>query len=312
MEALLLGVTLVSLSLAIAMSAVAWKLLHTEKQRSSARIDALRAMAMTPAPAVVEPDAQLPTIREDIPADALARSDTWELPLQMPPVSAAERSQRPAVGIAREQIMTLDRHGLHDGPMFDRATEEVGLPGRRWLVLAAVALLMAAGVATVSALRSPEIVAAVAVSREEAAAGAAALRPLELLSLRHAVGPGGTFNVVGLVQNPSGGEPLDHLVAVVYLFDDQGHYFASGRANLEQSAFPAGDGSPFSVRIANVTGVSRYRVGFRRQDGTVVQHVDRRGQLPAGMTDSATDDGLEPDFAPQDVHAAELGVPTAR
>jgi hypothetical protein len=35
--------------------------------------------------------------------------------------------------------------------------------------------------------------------------------------------------------------------------------------------------------------VSRYRVGFRTEEGGIVAHVDRRGQLPGGMTGDAID-----------------------
>ena len=45
MEFLLIGVTVVSLGLAIVMSVVAWKLLRTERQRSAARVEALDALA---------------------------------------------------------------------------------------------------------------------------------------------------------------------------------------------------------------------------------------------------------------------------
>lgn len=173
------------------------------------------------------------------------------------------------------------------------ATPAPGVAGRRWLALAAVALLVAAGVATFSALNSPEVVAAVAASRPSSASDSD--RPLELLSLRHAVDADGAFTVTGLVQNPLNGKELQKVEAVVYLFDETGQYFASGRSNLDVAAVEPGDESPFVVHIANVTGVSRYRVGFRQGDGKVVAHVDHRGQLPTGTTGDALGD--EPELA---------------
>jgi hypothetical protein len=154
-----------------------------------------------------------------------------------------------------------------------------GGSARLWLGVAAVALLAAAGGVVASALRSPEIRAAV-----EASSVPDAVRPLELLSLRHSTNAEGAFVVTGLVQNPPSGQELRGIEAVVYLFDADGKYFASGRAALDVPTVLPGDESPFVVTIAQVGNVSRYRVGFRRSDGRVVAHEDRRGELPEGTT----------------------------
>ena len=50
MELLLIGVTVVSLGLAVTMSAVAWTLLKAERQRAAARIEALEALAFSGEP----------------------------------------------------------------------------------------------------------------------------------------------------------------------------------------------------------------------------------------------------------------------
>jgi hypothetical protein len=172
--------------------------------------------------------------------------------------------------------------------MFDH-TRAAGAGSRRWLALAAVALVMAAAYVVVSALRSPEIVAAVSASRSGPTTDGS--HPLELLSLKHATANDGTFTVTGLVQNPPDGVTVGKIMAVVYLFDSDGKFFASGRATIDLPAFQPGDESPFVVRIPNVSGVTRYRVGFRREDGLVVAHVDRRGQLPEGTTGDQIDGG---------------------
>jgi hypothetical protein len=113
---------------------------------------------------------------------------------------------------------------------------------------------------------------------------AATPTPLELVSLSHRRDPGGDFIVTGLVQNPVGGRPTDGLVAVVYLFDGEGQYFASGKSAIEVPALAPGDQSPFLIRLPNITKVSRYRIGFRLGDGGVYAHVDRRGEPLVGTT----------------------------
>lgn len=115
-------------------------------------------------------------------------------------------------------------------------------------------------------------------------ASAPAAVPLELLSLTHRRDTGGDFVVTGLVQNPMHGRTTPGLVAVVYLFDAQGEYFASGKAAIDFPALAAGDQSPFLIRLPNITKVSRYRLGFRMNDGGVFAHVDRRGEPLAGTT----------------------------
>ena len=179
--------------------------------------------------------------------------------------------------------------------MFEGAATP-GAAARRWMAVAAVALVMAACIATAFALKSPEVVAAVEATRREAAnVTSGAPQPLELLSLRHAAASDGSFTITGLVQNPLDGEPQNGIVVVVYLFDDSGRYFAGGRATLENSVAHPGGESSFSVRVPDAGAVTRYRVGFRHDDGTVVQHVDRRGQSPAGTTgDTVTPPDGEP------------------
>jgi hypothetical protein len=115
-------------------------------------------------------------------------------------------------------------------------------------------------------------------------ASAPAASPLELVSLTHRRDPGGDFIVTGLVQNPMNARTTTGLVAVVYLFDAQGEYFASGKAAIEIQTLAAGDQSPFLIRLPNITKVSRYRLGFRMSDGGVFAHVDRRGEPLVGTT----------------------------
>ena len=96
---------------------------------------------------------------------------------------------------------------------------------------------------------------------------------LELLSMRHERA-GDTLTVTGLVRNPAAEAP-GTLIAVVFAFDRNGDFVASGRAPLEFATIAGGDESPFRVTVPDVKEVGRYRVSFRTEAG-VVRHVDRR------------------------------------
>jgi hypothetical protein len=182
------------------------------------------------------------------------------------------------------------RYAAPTGPMF-AATEEPKAPGRRWLALGAVAMIMAAiGSGGYFLLRPATLGAAGEPTMPESESGTTSvsranqLKPIELLSLKHTV-ENGTFSLVGLVVNPLDGARLSAVSAVVYLFDKDGTYFASGKAPLEFRALGPGEESPFTVHIPNVKGIGRYRVGFRREDGSVIAHLDKRGQRAGSMTE---------------------------
>jgi hypothetical protein len=98
--------------------------------------------------------------------------------------------------------------------------------------------------------------------------------PLELMSMRYER-QGTTLTVSGLVKNPASGATVKGVTAVVFAFNRNGAFIASGRAPLDFSALAPGDESPFVVNVPNVSDVARYRVTFRSGDA-VVRHVDRR------------------------------------
>ena len=122
------------------------------------------------------------------------------------------------------------------------------------------------------------IVAIATSNRGPARAGeqqaAAAARPLELISMRHAR-EGNTLTISGLVRNPRNARRIERVTAVVFAFDRSGSFVASGRAPLDFVALDAGDESPFVVSVPGVSEVGRYRVTFRTESG-IVRHVDRR------------------------------------
>ena len=114
--------------------------------------------------------------------------------------------------------------------------------------------------------------------RGTSAAAVGPNRPLELVSLRHERLKE-KLAVSGLVRNPAAGQPVERLSAVVFLFDRQGAFVTSAKADVDFLKIGAGDESPFVVSLDAPATVVRYRVSFRTDDG-VVPHIDRRGSKP--------------------------------
>ncbi|OLC82196.1 MAG: hypothetical protein AUH72_07635 [Acidobacteria bacterium 13_1_40CM_4_65_8] len=100
------------------------------------------------------------------------------------------------------------------------------------------------------------------------------LVPLELLALGHERN-GDRLMVRGVVRNPSAGREIDRVIAVVFLYNRDGGFLASGRAAIESTALVPGGESGFIVVVPGASNVGRYRVSFRTED-RVVPHVDRR------------------------------------
>ncbi len=162
-------------------------------------------------------------------------------------------------------------------PVF-AAVEQSRAPSRHWVVGAVVVVFAALGAGTVYGLYPEGPTLADAGSPLSGLIPRRAeTRPLELLSLSYQMDDG-DFVVTGLVQNPHDGRPSPSVLAVVYVFNTKGDYFASGKAALEFATLAPGAESPFVVRLPKAADVSRFRVGFRTSDGAVVAHVDRRGQ----------------------------------
>ena len=157
-------------------------------------------------------------------------------------------------------------------PMFERAPRS-GLQGRPLLKLG-VGFAMAVLVLVLIAM-SGDRHSTAAEERQTAAPGQPA-PALELLSMRH-TRTGDGLTVTGLVRNRSAADTAS-IVAVVFVFDRDGGFVASGRAPLEFGSVALGDESPFKVTIPDVKDVGRYRVSFRAPAG-IVPHVDRRAPL---------------------------------
>lgn len=156
--------------------------------------------------------------------------------------------------------------------MFERAPR-TRLQGRPLLKLG-VGFAMAVGIIVLVAMSSDR--RATSAAEPPAAPTAQSAQELELLSMRHARA-GDNMTVTGLVRNR--GEAASAVImAVVFVFDRDGGFVASGRAPLEFARIAKGDESPFQVTIPDVKEVGRYRVSFRTESG-IVPHVDRRATL---------------------------------
>jgi hypothetical protein len=101
---------------------------------------------------------------------------------------------------------------------------------------------------------------------------------LELVALGHERDGSGLI-VRGAVRKPSGLE-IDQLTAIVFLFNRDGGFVASGRAPVRSAANGRGGEGTFVVTVPDANEVGRYRVSFRLDD-RVVPHVDRREHLDA-------------------------------
>jgi hypothetical protein len=149
-------------------------------------------------------------------------------------------------------------------------------------VLIAVALAGAAAVVlTLRLVGSPAAATPLATAAEA--------RPLELLTLGHSPGEGG-LTVSGIARNPLGSPRRTGVVVVATALDATGREIGSSRSGLDYTVLEPGGESPFVIKVAVAGSVSRYRVGFRSTDGTVIAHVDRRAG-DASRSHSATGGG---------------------
>lgn len=136
----------------------------------------------------------------------------------------------------------------------------------------ALAVVAAIGLAVVSAsYRATEKPSA---QTAPAAPPPATPQALELLMLDHDR-TGDHLIVRGIVRNPPRGSEVDHLTAVVLLFNQQGGFLTSGRAPVASPTLEPGAEGSFVITVPGATDVGRYRVSFRTDD-RVVPHIDRR------------------------------------
>jgi hypothetical protein len=315
MDVLLAGVALISLLLAAAMSGVAWKLLRDGRRLSAARAEALADLAWSMDDdswdedrASIAVDAHL---RGSMTTDAMRDSNTSRHAnaAHIEHATGSADAARVELGVrgrvTRVDDARLERVDLAD--VIDRARDDDDVAdrfrplgaetpsmfasvaavrqGRRLVLVAGACAVVAAAAAAViafekrGALDFLERLTAVGATADVRAsrASASAEPPLDLLSLAHVVEPDGSFVVRGLVQSRDDAIPAG-VVAVVYVFDEEGRYIANASAALERHTLARGEQSAFEVRVTPSTParIARYRIGFRTDGAGVVPHRDVR------------------------------------
>jgi len=249
MDATLATVTLLPLSMALAMGIVTWRLIREERRRTDARVAVLMAdlaadgeNARTVAPSVRTADSAPPR-RQAAPATPRAR----------PPRSAGT-AVTPAVQEAQSPT------GLF-API-------TGSPAalRPFLATVAAALVVLAAVSfTMLSERSGDL---------PADPGTGTPEPVELLSLQH-VRQGDYLAITGSIRNPSDGIERGQLSVTAIVFDRDGTVLGTGQTPLPVAVLPPGSETPFTISLPDADRINRYRISFR-QGQTSVPHIDRR------------------------------------
>ena len=254
MDTVLIAVTALSLAMAIGMAIVVARLLRDDRERSDARVAALTAMAAGP----------VARQGEIVPARTL--HDT-----------AATRRTRYAAAVhpVAEVLGDLElRPARTDAGSRDELFAPRHDPSPWGPRLAVIGSLTAVVAVALFALTLPG-------RHSNDAPAPAALTPvaesvpLELVALRHSR-DAGSLTISGLVQNPRTGPTQSRLIATAFVFGPDGTFLTSSRAPIDISTLAPGEESPFVVAVPVSGEVSRYRIGFRTEDGQVVAHVDKR------------------------------------
>jgi hypothetical protein len=250
MDITLTMVAALSLLIAMALALVVLKLLRDERARSDARVAVLTARSLEPMLDPVHHAFSSVTRSSPTPLRSSHRRTSSEALLD-------DFEIRPSAG-----TVTLFAPAEEPSPW-----------GRRLGVIAALSVVVfAIGAVSMWVRRAPA--ASIAPSGVQQAAvleGA----PLELLSLHHVQEPE-RLVITGVVQNPRNGAAISRVVATVFLFGPDGAFLTSSRAPIDFTTLGPGVESPFVVSVPVSSAVSRYRVGFRTDDGRVISHVDRR------------------------------------
>jgi hypothetical protein len=239
---MLIGITIVAVVVALLASGVAWRTVREERRRSDARVAALAR-------------------------EIHGTSDNFDLELQ------ASRSSGVALKTASQ-------------PMF--ATVGPARTGSRLGLVLAIGSFVAATIGAVAIVFSSGAATAPRVADHSTSApspsAAVAGRdpdvrpsmPLELVTLAHER-DGDTLTVRGTIRNPASGSEMSRLTAIVFLFDRNGGFLASGRAAVDSPALIPGGESTFAVSVPATGDVARYRVSFRSGD-RIVSHIDKRNR----------------------------------
>ena len=260
----LIVVTLASLAMAAALLMLVWRLLREERRRSDARVAALEAGILDVAAGVVEA-APAPRVSPTLSviSETRASQPAIEDPLSRPLDTRSVDAPEASTG-----HIHVDLFGSTARPA--RASRNFGL-------IAAVGVLIVGTGVALAMLSSRRDARPALIRTDHPAAttvAATSSAPLELVSLRHRR-DGEALSITGVVRNPMAGARVQNVTAVVFLFDRNGGFLASGRAPIDFTMLVPGDESPFVVTVKEPGAVGRYRVSFRTDD-KVIPHIDRR------------------------------------
>lgn len=281
-DTVLIVVTLASLSFALAMGVVVWRLLRLEQKRSASRVESLSSAADEAA----DEDGMVPDLDlSPVMATQGSASGPW-----LPPGEATGPGDRscpdpgsPIPGPGRYAAplwtdLVIDQAAGAARTTDDRVAaahlfSENAVPagnGRRLvagLALATMFLALAGAVVVSMSKRAQATVQA-----------AAAPPPLELLSLEH-VRAQGHLAIRGVVRNPVERGAMAGLVAVVFLFDRDGRYLGTVKQPMPDPVLSPGADAAFEVAVSDQLPVGRYRVTFHAGRAPV-PHLDRRAVTP--------------------------------
>jgi hypothetical protein len=247
MNATLASLTLISIVVAVVMTAIALRILRHERRRSAARVAALAADIHRPQGADL-------MYGEAEDTDLVLHEETNGRTVILKP----EPSERSANATMGNLFVTPQRSS-------------------RQLVLVSAVLVFGAATAiglAVGALHRRATPERASIETSTATAPTLSTQTLELLALDHERSDD-HLTVRGVVRNPLRGSEVDHLTAVVLLFNQQGGFLTSGRAPLATAVLEPGAEGTFVITVPGAADVGRYRVSFRTDD-RVVPHVDRR------------------------------------
>ena len=260
MDTVLLVVTVLSLAMAVTMALIAAKLMREDRARSEARVNALAAMATHPAATApltaFQPGAERPIAVRPLPAETRAAS--------------VERT--PSVDDLNLRPDTASVAGA--AHLFEEAVAPSPW-GRRFAVMGTLAAVVIAVAFVLGSAHSRVPASSTTGVAAQQTPAVLASAPLELVSLQHTQ-EAERLVISGLVQNPRSGARMSHVVATAFLFGPDGAFLTSSRAPLDFTTLSPGDESPFVVSVPVTGQVAHYRIGFRTEDGRVIEHVDKR------------------------------------
>ena len=229
MDTALVIISLLSLGLAGALLVYASKLQQEQRERSEARVAALRSeIAVLP----VEP--RLPVFRHE---------NAWDPPGPDPLADTVTALAVP-IPLSTPELRADD--------------------GRRRLVA-----VFAIGVAVIGVLGATAYGVSATRARAAAkSVTARANSSLELVALR-TNRSGDVLSVTGTLHNPATSYAQNGLVAAVFVFDGAGRLLTSGQAPIDYQMLAAGDDSPFLVKVTGASAAARVRVSFRQKGNVV-------------------------------------------